>query len=68
MAWKQQKELMKVKCPECKKSELEIYDADVNLDRNKVRMKLVCPDYSCPYSKILELGIDDIIGIGKSQE
>lgn len=57
-----------MQCPKCKKSELEISKADVNLDRNSMRVWVACPDNVCTFSKVLELSLDDIIGIGKSPE
>lgn len=57
-----------MRCPECKKADLEISTADVNLDRKGLRVRLVCTDNVCEFSKILELDIEDIIGIGKSHE
>lgn len=52
------------KCPRCGK-ELEIQKSDTNLDRNGLRVWVDCKDNICEFSKILELSIDDIIGIRK---
>ncbi len=57
-----------MKCPKCKKSELEISKADLNLSRNGLRVWITCSNNVCPFTKILELGLDDIIGIGKDPE
>lgn len=57
-----------MQCPKCKKHELEIYKADLNLDRKGIRVWVTCSDNVCEFSKILELSLDDIIGIGRSQE
>ncbi len=57
-----------MQCPKCKKSELEISNVDINLGRKDIQVSITCSDNVCEFSKILELGIDDIIGIGKSQE
>ncbi len=57
-----------MQCPKCKKSELEISDVDVNLDRQSLRVKIACSDNSCPFFKVLELSLEDIIGIGRSPE
>ncbi len=54
----------KLKCPKCGR-ELEISKTDVNLDRNGLRVWVDCPDNVCPFSKVLELSLDDIIGIGR---
>lgn len=56
-----------MKCPKCGK-ELELQNADMNLDRNGLRVWITCSDNCCPFSKILDLAIDDIIGIGKDPE
>lgn len=55
-----------MQCPMCKKNELEMYNTDLNLDRKGIRVWLTCSDNVCPYYKVLELGINDIIGIGRS--
>lgn len=57
-----------MQCQKCKKGELEIVKTDVNLDRKGIRVFLTCSDNVCEFSKILELSLDDIIGIGKSRE
>lgn len=57
-----------MQCPKCKKSELEISNADVNLDRTGLRVVVACMDNCCPFSKVLELSLDNIIGIGRSPE
>lgn len=57
-----------MQCPKCKKYELEISNADVNLGRNGLRVWIACSDNVCPFSKVLELSLDDIIGIGRSPE
>ncbi len=57
-----------MQCPKCKKYEMEVSSADVNLDRNGIRIRVTCSDYVCEFYKILELGIDDIIGIAKDPE
>lgn len=57
-----------MKCPKCKESELEIFKADVNLNRNGLRVWIDCTDNVCEFSKILELSLDDIIGIGRDPE
>lgn len=57
-----------MKCPKCKKGELEISKADVNLGRNGLRVWVDCSDNVCSLSKVLELGLDDIIGVGKDPE
>ena len=57
-----------MQCPKCKKSELEISNADVTLGRNGLRVWVDCPDNVCPFSKVLELSLDDIIGIGTSSQ
>ena len=57
-----------MKCPKCKESELEIFKADVNLSRNGLRVWVNCQGDICVFSKILELSLDDIIGIGKDPE
>ncbi len=60
--------MIKMKCAKCKKYELEISKVDMNLDHNGIRVWVTCSDNVCEFTKILELGIDDIIGIGKSPE
>lgn len=57
-----------MQCLKCKKSDLEIFKADVNLDRTGIRVWITCSNNICTFSKTLELGIDDIIGIGKDPE
>ncbi|MDP2754623.1 MAG: hypothetical protein Q8P40_09580 [Nitrospirota bacterium] len=63
-----------MQCPKCKKSELEISDVNMGMDkellvdRQSLRVKLACSDNSCPFFKVLELSLDDIIGIGRSPE
>lgn len=57
-----------MQCPKCKKGEIEISKADVNLDRKGIQAWITCSDNICELSKIMELGIDDIIGIGKDSE
>lgn len=54
-----------MQCPKCKESELEIFKADVNLNRNGLRVWVSCMNNVCTFSKVLELSLDDIIGIGK---
>lgn len=56
-----------MKCPKCGKG-LELDNADMNLDRNGLRVWITCSDNCCPFSKVLDLSIDDIIGIGKDPE
>lgn len=56
-----------MKCPKCGK-ELEMQKADINLDRNGLRVWITCSDNICEFSKILELSTDDIIGIGKDPD
>lgn len=57
-----------MKCPKCKKYELEISKADLNLGRNGLRVWVACSDNVCLFSKVLELGFDDIIAIGRDPE
>ena len=57
----------KSQCPKCDK-ELELDNADMNLDRNGLRVWITCSDNCCPFSKVLDLNLDDIIGIGKIPE
>lgn len=54
-----------MQCPMCKNKELELYNTDINLDRKGIRVWLTCSDNACPFHKVLELSIDNIIGIGK---
>ena len=57
-----------MQCPKCKESELEIFKADVNLNRNGLRVWVSCMGNICTFSKVLELSLDDIIGIGRDPE
>lgn len=57
-----------MKCPKCKKSDLELSNTDVTLDRKGIRVWITCSDNICEFSKILELSLDDIIGIGRNLE
>ena len=56
-----------MQCPKCK-SELEISCIDVDSDRKGLHVKIACSDYICPFFKVLELRLEDIIGIGRSPE
>lgn len=57
-----------MQCPKCKKYELEISKADVNLGRNGLRVWVACSDNVCHFSKVLELSLDNIIAIGRDPE
>jgi len=51
-----------MQCPMCNKNELEMYNTDITLDRKGIRVWLNCTHTGCPFYKVLELSIDDIIG------
>lgn len=54
-----------MQCPMCKNKELELYKTDINLDGKGMRVWLTCSDNTCPFHKVIELGINDLIGIGE---
>lgn len=57
-----------MKCPKCKIQDLEIVQADVKLSRKGIRVTVSCENNCCEFTKVLELGLDDIICIAKSPE